>query len=115
HRTRALTDLACARASRILIAAFDSPRLKARIEQLVPGHAGSLTLDAAKLPPSLLTNQVRYLDPLNFATNFAFFRDDDIHGTRLTTANYWAAYGARSVSLFMRLYSGSGLLLAEWQ
>src|SRR4029077_12842417 len=27
----------------------------------------------------------------------------------------WAAYGARSVSLFMRLYSGSGLVLAEWQ
>ena len=47
------------------------------------------------LPEALLTNTARYLDAVNFATNFVFFRDDDHFATRLTTANYWAGYGAR--------------------
>ena len=42
----------------------------------------------------MLTNPRRYLDPLNFATNFCFFRDPDGLSTRLVTANYWAGYGA---------------------
>ena len=42
----------------------------------------------------LLTNRTRYLDKLNFATNFAFFRDANGLSTRLVSANYWAGYGA---------------------
>ena len=54
-----------------------------------------LTLDEARLSQTaLLTNPRRYLDRLNFATNFAFFRDADGLSTRLVTANYWAGYGA---------------------
>ena len=46
-----------------------------------------------RLPDDLLTNRARYLDKLNFATNFAFFRDADGLSTRLVSANYWAGYG----------------------
>jgi hypothetical protein len=115
HSTRALVDLAAARVGKVLIASFDSRRCAARIGHLLPPGSTTLNLDDAKLPNSLLTNPDHYLDPLNFATNFAFFRDDELHGTRLTTANYWAAYGSHSVSIFMRLYDSSGAVLAQWQ
>jgi hypothetical protein len=115
HTTRALVELARARVGTVLIAGFDSLRLAARIAGLLPPGAVVRTLDEVKLPSSLMTNHRRYLDAVNFATNFAFFRDDDQFGTRLTTANYWAAYGAQSVSFSMRLYDASGMLLAQWQ
>jgi hypothetical protein len=115
HIARPLTELAAARVSTVLIAAFDSGRLAARIAALVPMNASVRTLNEAKLPARLITNTERYLDAVNFATNFVFFRDDDHLGTRLTTANYWAAYGARSVKLFIRLYDIAGSVLAEWE
>ena len=40
-----------------------------------------------RLPQRMLTNPQRYLDPLNFATNFAFFRDAGGRHTRIVTAN----------------------------
>jgi len=52
---------------------------------------------------------------VNFATNFVFFRDDGHFGTRLTTANYWAGYGASRVKFFQRLYDAAGGVLAEWE
>jgi len=112
---RALTDLARARVARVLVAAFDAGRLVARIAPFAPQGAEILTLDAAKLPEKLVTNPARYLDAVNFATNFVFFRDDDHFATRLTTANYWAGYGARAVTFFQRLYDAAGLVLAEWE
>ncbi len=115
HRARPLTDLVAARVATVLIATFDTGRLTARIASFVPASATVLTLNEVKLPEYLITNSERYLDAVNFATNFAFFRDDDHFGTRLTTANYWAGYGARSVKLFIRLYDRAGLVLTEWQ
>jgi hypothetical protein len=115
HIARPLTELAAAKVATVLIAAFDSGRMVARIASFIPVNVSVLTLNEAKLPASLITNTERYLDAVNFATNFAFFRDDDHLGTRLTTANYWAAYGARSVKLFIRLYGIAGSVLAEWE
>jgi hypothetical protein len=109
-----LTDLPHSRADHVLIAAFDAKRLAARINPLLPPGAALLTLDGARLPAARLTNPARYLDPVNFATNFVFFRDDDHLATRLTTANYWAGYGARAVVFFHRLYDADGTVLAEW-
>src|ERR1700733_594029 len=74
----------------------------------------TFSLDALKLPPELLTVPGRYLSPLNFATNFAFFRDEAGHHTRLTTANYWPRYGAGKVSLWCRLFGADGQALATW-
>ncbi|MEO8713849.1 MAG: hypothetical protein ABI369_02440 [Acetobacteraceae bacterium] len=112
---RALTDLPEATASAILIAAFDAGRIAERIAPFLPRGAAVFTLDEARLPAELLTNGSRSLDRLNYATNFAFFRDQDGLSTRLISANYWAGYGARGVRLWLRLFDAAGEALATWQ
>jgi hypothetical protein len=115
HVARPLTDLPASGARIVLIAAFDAARIVARISHLVPPGAEVVTLDAAKLPAELLTNRTRYLDKLNFATNFVFFRDADGLSTRLVSANYWAGYGAGAILLWLRLFDAAGKTLATWQ
>ncbi len=116
---RPLTDLAQMAPGTLLIAAFDAGRLEARIGAMAPDGVETVTLDAAKIPPEMLTQPSRYLERTNFATNYAFFRDtgaaggDGLH-TRLVTANYWAGYGAKSVRLWCRLFDADGRVLAQW-
>ena len=112
HLARALTELADSDARCVLIAAFDADRIHARIAHLLPAGAEVVTLDDAKLPDALLTNRARYLDKLNFATNFAFFRDADGLSTRLVSANYWAGYGGGAIRLWLRLFDSNGAVLA---
>ncbi len=112
---RALTELPHCRARSVLIAAFDAGRIAARIAHLVPPGATVHTLDAARLPDALLTNRTRYLDKLNFATNFVFFRDAGGLSTRLVSANYWAGHGAREIRLWLRLFAKDGNALATWE
>jgi hypothetical protein len=109
-----VTDLARSGAASLLIAAFDAGRIQARMAGLAPPGLRIVTLDRAKLPDHLLTNRRVYLDRLNFATNYAFFRDQTGLSTRLTSANYWAGYGARDVTLWLRLFDAEGGVLAEW-
>jgi hypothetical protein len=115
HRARPLTELAQANAGHVLIAAFDADRLAARLQPLLPKGATFVTLDEARLQPAMLTNPRRYLDRLNFATNYAFFREANGLSTRLVTANYWATYGAERVRLWLRLFDATGLPLATWE
>src|SRR5271165_830756 len=115
HTARALTALPNSGARALLIAAFDAGRIAARIKTLLPRGAMALTLDEVRLPPELLTNHSRYLDRLNFATNFVFFRDEDGLSTRLVSANYWAGYGAGAMRLWLRLYAADGAALATWE
>ncbi len=115
HTTRALTALPASGAGTVLVAAFDAARVAARIKTLLPAGAGVLTLDEVRLPSELLTNHSRYLDRLNFATNFVFFRDEDGLSTRLVSANYWAGYGAGPIRLWLRLYGADGAALATWE
>ncbi len=112
---QALTDLPRSGARTVLIAAFDASRIAARMAHLLPEGAELLTLDEARLPAELLTNRARYLDKLNFATNFVFFREADGLSTRLVTANYWASYGAAAVRLWLRLFDENGEVLATWE
>lgn len=112
---RPLLDLKDANARVVLVAAFDAARIAARITPFVPEGAEILTLDEIRLPDAMLTNRRRYLDPLNFASNFVFFRDDDRMATRLVTANYWSGYGAKNVRLWLRLHDGKGAVLAEFE
>ncbi|HEX7008251.1 MAG TPA: hypothetical protein VF274_14015 [Alphaproteobacteria bacterium] len=114
HTTQPVTDLKDARASSVLVVAFDAARLIAHIRHLVPRGADIFSLDALRIPERMLTNRERYLDPLNFATNFAFFRDRDGHHSRVVSVNYWSGYGARSVSLWLCLFGDDGTVLAEW-
>jgi hypothetical protein len=115
HTALPLTNLPQATARTVLITAFDAARAAARIAPLLPPGAVVRTLDEAKLPPALLTTPGRYLDRLNFATNFAFFRDQDGLSTRLVSANYWAGYGAGPVRLWLRLFDAAGRELATWE
>ncbi len=110
-----LTDLAGSGARTVLVASFDAGRIAGRIAHMLPEGAEVVTLDAARLPPELLTNRRKYLDKLNFATNFVFFRDEGGLSTRLVTANYWSSYGASEVRLWLRLFDAAGLPLATWE
>ena len=113
--TRPLTEIARSTAASLLIAGFDTARVEARIAPLLPAGLAVVSLDAARLPEAMLTNPRRTLDRLNFATNFAFFRDAGGLSTRLVTANYWANHGAGAMRLWLRLYDGGGRVLAEWE
>lgn len=110
-----LTDLAQSGVRCILLAAFDAQRIVDRIRHLVPHGAEIVTLDEARLPDQMLTNPRRYLDRLNFATNYAFFRDAGGLSSRLATANYWSGYGSSGVRLWLRLFDIDGAVLAEWE
>ena len=112
---RPLTGIGASGAHTVLIAAFDAEKTVARVALLLPPDATVMTLDGARLPGALLTVRARYLDKLNFATNFAFFRDADGLSTRLVSANYWASYGARQVRLWLRLFDMDGMILATWE
>ena len=114
-QARALTEIDRSAASVLLVAAFDAERIRTRIAHLIPSSLQVVTLDAVRLPDDMLTQPRFYLNRLNFATNFAFFRDDDTLSTRLVTANYWQAYGAERVRLWLRLYDIAGGVLATWQ
>jgi hypothetical protein len=114
HIARPLTMLAASGVAAVLVAAFDAAKAMRRISALLPG-AEVTSLDAVRLPERFLSNPKRYLDAVNFATNFVFFRDDGRLGTRLTTANYWAGYGAQSVRFLLLLYDATGAVLAEWE
>lgn len=110
-----VTDLAASRAKTVLLLAFDSERPLAHMRHLVPAGVRVVTLDEMRLPPEALSNNRRYLDPLNFATNFAFFRDAEGQHTRVVTSNYWSGYGAGTVTLWLKLFDHAGKNLAEWR
>ena len=114
HTAQPVIELPTSRAKSLLVLAFDAARSIEHIRHLVPEGMEVASLDEMKLPAAMLSNPGRYLDPLNFATNFAFFRDEDGHHTRLVTANYWAGYGARAVGLWCCLFDAAGKRLAEW-
>src|SRR5215469_5969117 len=110
-----VTELTRSRARAVFIAAFDSERIIAQMRPYLPEGAAVHSLDALRLPAGRLTNRRRYLDPLNFATNFAFFRDTDELHTRLVTVNYWSGYGATEVTCWLTLFADDGEVLAEWR
>ena len=109
-----VTELTDSPARSVFVAAFDAERIIEQIEPCLPAQARVFSLDAMRIPPDRLTNRRKYLDPLNFATNFAFFRDAGGLHTRLVTQNYWSGYGSGSVTGWMTLFAGDGEVLAEW-
>jgi hypothetical protein len=98
----------------VLVLAFDAKRVIESIRHLPPERAEIVSLDAGRLDDSMLTNPKRYLDPINFATNFAFFRDAGGHHTRLVTVNYWGGYGAKDTRLWLCLLDADGAEIACW-
>lgn len=115
--TRPVTDIKALAPDGLLIAAFDATVLAQQVARLLPPGCVVLTLDDMRLPDAWLSNRSRYLDPNNFATNFAFLRDtaggDGLH-TKVVTANYWKGYGAENPALWCCLFGADGTVLAEW-
>ena len=114
-KAQPVTDLAVCQAESLLVTAFDAERLIAHIRHLLPEGMTVTSLDALRLPEAMLTNKRNYLDGLNFATNLVFFRDAEGHHTRLATANYWSAYGAKAPGAWCCLMDETGEPLAEWE
>ena len=114
HQRLPVTDLADSGADLLFVVAFDSDGLLKQIEHLVPEGCECISLDAMRIPDRLLTRP-KYLDPLNFVTNFAFFRDGQGRYTRLVGSNYWSSYGAEKPFLWCRLFSESGQTLLDFE
>jgi len=110
-----VTELARSHARCVFVAAFDAERIIAQLKPYLPRDAAVFSLDDMRIPGDRLTNSRTYLDPINFATNFVFFRDADGLHTRLVTANYWSGYGANAVTCWMTLFGAEGEVLVEWR
>lgn len=118
HDARPVSALQRSKAKAVLVLLFDAERALAPLRHLIPEGARVATLDEMRLPDDMLTNRAHYLDPMNFATNFALMREidgeDGIH-TRVSSANYWSLHGAEDPELWLCLFGDDGEQLAEWR
>jgi hypothetical protein len=115
HNAGLITEFKRSKARQLFITAFDAGKFLGQIRHLLRPDIEITSFDKLRLPETMLTDAQRYLSPINFATNFVFFRDGGGHHTRLTTANYWGGYGAKAAALWCRLYDEQGKILAEWR
>lgn len=113
HPARPITALSDVAVACVVVAAFDTKQTEFHLRRFA-GHAEILSFDPLRLPDRMLSDRTRYLANLNFATNFAFFRDADGHHTRLTTVNYWAGYGGKPEAIHFILFAQNGEIIAEW-
>jgi hypothetical protein len=112
---RALTEIADSAAALLFIADFDGDRLLSRLGPYRPRAAMVESLDALRLGPEFLTDPGKYLEPLNFVSDFLFFRDAAGLHTSISTINYWHERGARGTRLWCRLFDADGAALADWE
>ncbi|SMH52779.1 hypothetical protein [Azospirillum agricola] len=114
HTARAVTELPDSGARTVFVVAFDSQRCEGHIAHLIPKDAGVVSLDAMRVPEDMLNDPGHYLSKFNWATNFAWFRDEAGQHTRIVSANYWPRYGAKGTRLWACLFDGNGRPIAEW-
>ena len=112
---KSLRDLPGSGCDGILLAAFDADLARRSIAPLLDPALPILSFDELRLPDERLSNRRRYLDPLNFATNFSLFRAGNGRRSIVRTANYWSGYGAKEPKLWLILFDGQGHKLAEWE
>lgn len=115
HAAQPITLLKNCNCKSILVASFDAPKLVDHIKHIMPANTPWFSFDALRLPDELLSDRRNYLANINFATNFAFFRDGGGQHTRIVTANYWSTYGAKEPRALLYLMDDKGGKLAEWQ
>ena len=99
----------------LFIPIFDSRHIVGQIRRIIPDNCRIVTLDDMRLPEKFLADTRYYLNPINFATNLLFFRDEPNAHTRLVTANYWGAYGAKEPFVWGRLFAGDGSVLTDFE
>lgn len=112
---RPLTELGASAASLLFVAEFDGENRLSRLGPYRPDIAGSESFDSLRLDKGWLTNPGQYLDPLNFVSDFLFFRDADGFHTTVSTINYWHNHGAAETRLWCRLFGADGAVLADWE
>ena len=112
---RSVMDIADSTASLVFVADFGGEWLLSRLGPYRPKAAQSESLDALRLGPEWLTDPEHYLEPLNFVSDFLFFRDADGLHTSISTINYWHERGARDTRLWCRLFGADGAMLADWE
>ena len=111
--TQSVHTLAWSKARTVFVAAFDAKRTIEQLRTVLP-KATYFSFDELRIPAEWLSNKRQYLDARNFATNFAFLRDEPGHHTAVRTANYWGSYGATDAAMWLRLFGADGNVLAEW-
>jgi hypothetical protein len=115
RQTKPVSELTATSARTLLVAAFDADRAIAQIKHLIPTDMTVVSLDELRLDDELIARPGPYLHALNFATNMAFFRDADGNHTRLSTVNYWSAFGTQNITILFCLFGDDGSILAQWQ
>lgn len=114
RKAQPVTNLKDGNYRAVFVASFDAARLTDHIRHLVKASPAWFSLDALRLHDDMLVNRHNYLANLNFATNFAFFRDQAGHHTRVVSANYWSGYGAKDPRAYCCLLDQQGKKLADW-
>lgn len=114
HRAELIIEITRSKATYLFVTAFDAAKMVDHIRHLLPEGLKVVTFDDFRLPTEMISDRGRYLSPLNFATNFVFFRDAGGHHTRLISANYWGGYGAARAQFWCRLLNDNGAALADW-
>ena len=119
HVAQPITDLKTTKCRALWISSFDAAKILDPIRHLIPvSGMPHYSFDALRLPDDMLTNRQHYLAAINFATNYAFFRDTGkpgaAHHTRVVTANYWGNYGGKDTRAWCYLIDAKGKKLAEW-
>jgi len=115
-----LTALNRTQVDTLFVLRFDAERTIDQLHSFIEAHQLEtapelISLDELKLPPAWLSDQRRYLNPLNFITNFALFRDEAGQYTRLSTVNYWSDYGAKNPLLHAILFDQTGRELCRFE
>ncbi len=112
---RPVTELGASACGSVLVAAFDADAIVERLKTAVAAGTEIYSFDRLRLGDGMLSDKGRYLSNLNFATNFAFFRDSGGLHTRLVTTNYWANYGGKGGFVWFALFGEDGKSLAQWR
>ena len=115
HVAKPVTQLMENPPQALFILSFDEEVLLSHLTPFLPRTIKVYSLKDVKVDGALLTNPKKYLDPLNFATNFAFFRDEAGLHTRLATANYWTGYSQKPVKIWCRLFDAAGTEIVTWE
>lgn len=110
--TQPITQLEKSNAEVLLILSFDHELLLSALSPYLPKTIKIYSLGNVRI--DMLNKQSPYLTPLNFATNFAFFREQGGIHTTIKTANYWHRYGAKDVFFACTLFGEDGKVLAQW-
>ena len=113
-KVASLLELSGSKADVILLATFDSDHARRAILPILPRDIPIVSFDEIRIEDTYLTNRRRYLDPLNFCTNFALFRAGKGRHSVVRSAEYWTGYGANKPRLSMILFDGDGSRLAAW-